>query len=68
MSFELAHSLSNKHLTPRPSDLQLNPPESYFYVQDGLIIACGICYALCYFFYAIRTYKDKTCAGYIEYM
>ncbi|PWY86704.1 hypothetical protein BO70DRAFT_378382 [Aspergillus heteromorphus CBS 117.55] len=43
---------------PRPP-----PPESYLFIQDGLIIACGTLYALCYIFCAIRTYSDRTYPG-----
>ncbi|KAF2743448.1 hypothetical protein M011DRAFT_221613 [Sporormia fimetaria CBS 119925] len=68
MSFSLARSLINKHLIPQSSDLALNPPESYFYIQDGLIIACGILYALCYIFYMIRTYRDKHISGSVLYL
>ncbi|KAK5164258.1 uncharacterized protein LTR77_009952 [Saxophila tyrrhenica] len=68
MPFELASSLAGHHLIPQPADAALNPPEVYFYVQDGLMIACGVLYALCYFFYATRTYKDKHLAGPVEYM
>ncbi|TKA26369.1 hypothetical protein B0A50_05148 [Salinomyces thailandicus] len=51
-----------------PSDLALNPPESYLFVQDGLIVACGVIYALCYVFYMARTYKDKTMSGPVEFL
>ena len=61
-SFALARSCTT-HLVVQPSDLRLNPPESYLFVQDGLIIACGLLYSLCYIFYAIRTYSDRRCAG-----
>lgn len=55
------------HLIVQPADARLNPPESYLFVLDGLIIMSGVLYALCYFFYIIRTVADKTCAGAIEY-
>ncbi|PYH93840.1 hypothetical protein BO71DRAFT_441439 [Aspergillus ellipticus CBS 707.79] len=48
------------HLIVQPSDAALSPPESYLFVQDGLIIACGFLYALCYIFCMIRTYSDRT--------
>lgn len=67
MSFDLARYCQHSHLVVQPADLALNPPESYLFVQDGLIIACGVLYALCYLFYMIRTYRDKTCAGFIEF-
>jgi len=67
MAFELANYYRHAHLVVQPSDLVLNPPESYLYIQDGLIISCGVLYALCYLFYTIRTYRDKTCAGFIEF-
>jgi hypothetical protein len=67
MPFELANNFSQHHLIVQPFDLAFNPPESYLFVQDGLIIACGVLYALCYFFYMIRTVRDKTCDGF-EYL
>lgn len=67
MAFELANNYRHAHLVVQPSDLALNPPESYLYIQDGLIVSCGVLYALCYLFYMIRTYRDKTCAGFIEF-
>ncbi|KAF2113255.1 hypothetical protein BDV96DRAFT_613707 [Lophiotrema nucula] len=68
MAFEWAHRLQGHHLIAQPSDLALNPPEVYFYVQDFLIISCGIFYALCYTAYITRTYRDKTLSGTILYM
>lgn len=68
MPFEAAHNYASKHLIVQPSDLALNPPESYLYIQDGLIIACGALYILCYCFYMTRTIKDKTVAGPIEFL
>lgn len=56
------------HLVVQPSDLALNPPESYLFIQDFLIISCGLLYALCYLFYMFRTYKDKKVAGSIEFL
>ncbi|GAB7362693.1 hypothetical protein MBLNU230_g3001t1 [Neophaeotheca triangularis] len=66
--FALAHEASNWHLIVQPADARLNPPESYFFVSDGIIIACGVLYALCYFFYMTRTVRDKKTAGSIEYL
>ncbi|KAK5741610.1 hypothetical protein LTR17_003815 [Elasticomyces elasticus] len=68
MPFDLANSLRGHHLIVQPSDLALNPPESYLYTQDGLIISCGVLYVLCYLFYMIRTYKDRFLAGHVEYL
>lgn len=68
MPFELAHSYSNAHLIVQPADARLEPPESYLFIQDGLIISCGVLYALCYLFYMARTYKDKTLSGFVEYL
>lgn len=68
MPFELANKYSSAHIIVQPSDARLNPPESYLYIQDGLIISCGVLYVLCYFFYITRTVKDKVCAGNIEYL
>ncbi|KAL4806097.1 hypothetical protein BDV18DRAFT_160165 [Aspergillus unguis] len=42
--FSLARKLP--HLVVQPSDAALDPPEGYLFVQDGLIIACGVLYAL----------------------
>lgn len=68
MPFEAAKALAGYHLIVQPSDAKLDPPESYFYVQDGLIISCGVLYAFCYFFYSLRTYKDRVLAGPVEYL
>jgi hypothetical protein len=66
--FNLARRLTSQHLIVQPSDLALNPPESYLFVQDGLIISCGVLYVLCYIFYMIRTYKDKHLAGTVYFL
>ena len=68
MSFDLAERLTRHHLIVQPSDLALNPPQSYLFVQDFLIISCGVIYALCYVFYIARTYKDRTMSGPVEYL
>ncbi|KAI7540672.1 hypothetical protein KC331_g9035 [Hortaea werneckii] len=68
MPFELAESFRHSHLVVQPSDLALNPPESYLFIQDGLIIACGAVYSLCYVFYIAKTYRDKVLCGPLEYM
>ncbi|KAB8074334.1 hypothetical protein BDV29DRAFT_191022 [Aspergillus leporis] len=60
-NFKLAHQVG--HLIVQPADLDLDPPESFLFVQDGLIIACGVLYAMCYFFCMLRAYKDKTYPG-----
>ncbi|EAW08987.1 uncharacterized protein ACLA_099320 [Aspergillus clavatus NRRL 1] len=60
-NFELARQV--QHLIVQPADQRLNPSESYLFVQDGLIISCGVLYALCYLFCMIRTYADKTYPG-----
>ncbi|RHZ56584.1 uncharacterized protein CDV56_104820 [Aspergillus thermomutatus] len=60
-NFELADKV--RHLIVQPADQRLNPPESYLFVQDGLIISCGVLYAFCYIFCVIRTYADKTYPG-----
>ncbi|PYI05500.1 hypothetical protein BO78DRAFT_398026 [Aspergillus sclerotiicarbonarius CBS 121057] len=58
MSFTPAHR--TPHLIIQSADAALSPPESYLFVQDGLIIARGILYAFCYIFCMIRTYSDRT--------
>jgi hypothetical protein len=68
MRFDLANRLTGGHLIVQPSDLALNPPESYLYVQDGLIISCGVLYALCYYFYMIATVRDRFLAGPVEFL
>ncbi|CAK4034256.1 hypothetical protein SEPMUDRAFT_113880 [Lecanosticta acicola] len=68
MTWELADQYSNFHLIVQPSDLKLHPPESYLFIQDGLIISCGVLYAMCYLFYMARTYKDKTLSGSVEFL
>ena len=59
--FKLAHRVG--HLIVQTADLQHDPPESYLFIQDGLIVACGVLYAMCYFFCMLRTYRDKTYPG-----
>lgn len=68
MSFNLARSLESSHLIVQPSDARLNPPQSYLFVQDFLIIACGFLYLLCYLFYITRTIRDRHLSGPVEYM
>lgn len=68
MAFEYAEIFAGRHLVVQPSDARLNPPESYLFIQDFLIISCGVLYALCYFFYMLRTVRDKTIAGPVEYL
>lgn len=60
-NFALANRV--RHLIVQPADLSLNPPESYLFIQDGLIISCGVIYALCYIFCMTRTYNDRTLPG-----
>ncbi|KIW86659.1 uncharacterized protein Z519_12714 [Cladophialophora bantiana CBS 173.52] len=66
-TFDLAKRC-NTHLVVYPSDLLLKPPQSYLFIQDGLIIACGVLYSLCYIFYITRSLRDRKLAGYIEYV
>jgi hypothetical protein len=65
-AFDLARS-TPVHLIVQSADARLNPPESYYFIQDFFIISCGVLYALCYFSYMTRTYADKKIAGVIEY-
>ncbi|BCR82749.1 uncharacterized protein ACHE_10151A [Aspergillus chevalieri] len=60
-NFALANRV--RHLIVQPSDAALDPPESYLFVQDGLIISCGVIYAMCYLFCMIRAYSDRTLPG-----
>ncbi|KAH7072336.1 hypothetical protein FB567DRAFT_200231 [Paraphoma chrysanthemicola] len=68
MSFELARKSESYHLIPQSSDLELKPPESYFFITDFLIISCGVLYTLCYTFYTIRTYSDRYLAGTVQFL
>ena len=56
------------HLVVQPSDARLNPPEGYLYVQDGLIISCGVLYALLYAFSITVTFRDRTLPGTVRYL
>ena len=68
MPFEVAKSYSSAHLIPSTADLALDPPESYFYVQDFLIISCGVLYAICYVSYICRTWSDRYLAGTVYFL
>jgi hypothetical protein len=68
MPFEIARGWSSYHLIPQSDDVALGPPESYFFITDFLIIACGILYTLCYLFYTIRTYSDRYLAGTVQFL
>jgi hypothetical protein len=68
MPFDLAKTYGSYHLIPQSSDLALNPPESYFFITDFLIISCGILYTFCYLFYTIRTYSDRYVAGTVQFL
>ncbi|RAR06157.1 Amino acid transporter [Stemphylium lycopersici] len=68
MPFEISEKWGSYHLIPQSVDVALNPPESYFFVTDFLIIACGILYTLCYMFYTIRTYSDRFVAGTVQFL
>lgn len=59
-AFAIAKHITT-HLAVHPADRQLDPPESYFFVQDGLIVACGTFWVLAYFFYGIRCISDRAC-------
>jgi len=67
-NFAPSYLLESHHLIPQPSDLLLNPPQSYLFVQDFLIITCALLYLLCYLFYALRTVRDRRLAGPVEFM
>ncbi|KAL4779839.1 hypothetical protein BJX76DRAFT_66688 [Aspergillus varians] len=57
-----------RHLVVQPSDASLNPPEGYLFVQDGLIISCGVLYALCYVFAMVLAIKDRVLPGTVKYL
>lgn len=56
------------HLVVQPADARLNPPEAYLFVQDGLIISCGVIYALFYVFSMMRVVKDGVLPGTVKYL
>ena len=66
MPFEVARQLESAHLIVHEADLKFNPPESYLFVQDFLIILCAILYCLCYIFYTLRTKRDRFLAGPVD--
>jgi hypothetical protein len=68
MNFELAYRLSGKHIAVQPADLLLSPPESYFYIQDVLILFCGATYATCYVFGIWQVYTYGNVDGPVEYL
>lgn len=57
-----------RHLVVQPADARLNPPEGYLFVQDGLIISCGVLYALLYVFAMMRAVKDGVLPGSLKYL
>ncbi|KAJ5322532.1 hypothetical protein N7452_010821 [Penicillium brevicompactum] len=57
-----------RHLVVQPADARLDPPESYLFVQDGLIISCGVIYALFYVFSMMRVVKDGILPGSMKYL
>ncbi|KAL2837766.1 hypothetical protein BJY01DRAFT_220566 [Aspergillus pseudoustus] len=65
-NFRLVEHLS--HLVVQPSDVRLNPPEGYLFVQDGLIISCGVLYALMYAFAMILVVRDRFLPGSVKYL
>ncbi|KID79308.1 uncharacterized protein G6M90_00g021010 [Metarhizium brunneum] len=66
MAFEWASWLENNHIIVHAADLQLNPPQSYLFVQDFLIILCALLYCFCYVFYTLRTKRDRFLAGPVD--
>lgn len=64
--FRLANKL--RHIIVQPSDARLNPPEGYLFVQDGLIISCGVLYALMYVFGMIGFARDRVLPGSVKYL
>ncbi|KAL5044722.1 hypothetical protein BDW71DRAFT_198836 [Aspergillus fruticulosus] len=57
-----------RHFVVQPADARLNPPEAYLFVQDGLIISCGVLYALTYVFCMMRAVKDRLLPGSVKYL
>lgn len=65
-NFWLANRL--RHLVVQPADERLNPPEGYLFVQDGLIISCGVLYAICYAYAMILAVRDRVLPGTLKYL
>jgi hypothetical protein len=57
-----------RHLIVQPADARLYPPEGYLYVQDGLIIACGVLYAVMYVFAMLAVVRDRVLPGSVKYL
>ena len=57
-NFALANGLTS-HLSVHPADKELNPPESYLFVQDAFVILSGLFWVIPYFFYTLRCLRDK---------
>jgi hypothetical protein len=47
------------HIAVHPADLALNPPESYLFIQDVLILFCAIVWAISYVDLIRLTLKDR---------
>ncbi|KAJ0414052.1 hypothetical protein BJY00DRAFT_321327 [Aspergillus carlsbadensis] len=57
-----------RHLIVQPADSRQYPPEGYLYVQDGLIIACGVLYTLMYLFAMVVAVRDRVLPGSVKYL
>lgn len=59
--FWLARRMEYHHTAVHPADLKLDPPQSYLFIEDALIIFCALMGTICYIFCALQTYRDKKC-------
>ncbi len=57
-NFVVANRVTS-HLVVHPADKALNPPESYLFVQDALIIATGTFWTIAYFWYTLQCRRDR---------
>lgn len=59
MPFEAARWLEAHHILVYKPDMILDPPQSYLFVQDFLILLCALLYCFCYIFFSIRIIKER---------
>ena len=58
--FKAANAFAH-HIAVHDADLAIRPPESYLFIQDGLILACAICWTLAYIELVLATWRHRKC-------